>query len=175
MVALLRGVNVGGRSSLSMADLRAAAESCGFQHVRTYIQSGNLLFSTGVAPARVAPRLRRAIAQQSTVDPDVIVRTHDELAAVVERNPFVPRGLDPGHLHVVFLDERATLGSIDTAAYTPEEAIASGREIYLMLPNGIGRSRLAADLARGSAGAGTTRNWRTVTKLLALAEEGRDG
>lgn len=174
MVALLRGVNVGGRGSLSMADLRAAAESCGYEHVRTYIQSGNLLLASGDPPARVAQELRRAIAEQTDVDPHVIVRTHRELAAVVDANPFVGRGADPGRVHVVFLAEQATLGSIDVPAYTPEEAVAAGREIYLMLPNGIGRSKLAADLARGSAASGTTRSWRTVTKLLALAEEGRD-
>jgi uncharacterized protein (DUF1697 family) len=155
-----------------MADLRAAAESCGYEHVRTYIQSGNLLLATGAAPNSVAHELRRAIAEQTDVDPLVIVRTRDELVAVVDANPFLGRGADPAHLHVVFLSEQATLGSIDEAAYTPEEAVAAGREVYLLLPNGIGRSRLATDLARGSAASGTTRSWRTVTKLLALAEEG---
>jgi uncharacterized protein (DUF1697 family) len=173
MVALLRGVNVGGKSSLSMADLRAAAEACGFEHVRTYIQSGNLLLSAPGSPAGVAQKLRRSIAERTTLDPHVIVRTHAELAGVVERNPFARRGEDPAHLHVVFSETEASLGSVDVAAYAPEEAVGSGRELYLFLPNGLGRSKLAAALGRGGSAAGTTRNWRTVTKLLELANEMR--
>jgi uncharacterized protein (DUF1697 family) len=171
MIALLRGVNVGGRSSLSMADLRAAAESCGFEHVRTYIQSGNLLFSSRASARRAAGQLRRAIAAGTGVDPEVVVLTRDELAAVVDRNPFLRRGADPAHLHVVFLDGNASLGPLDVAAYAPEEAVADERQIYLFLPDGIGRSKLAADLSRGAGRAGTARSWRTVTKLLALAGE----
>lgn len=173
MVALLRGVNVGGRSSLAMADLRAAAEACGYDEVSTYIQSGNLLLcAPGARPAAVAERLRQAIAETSTVAPEVVVRTRDELAAVIGSNPYAARGEDTAHLHVCFLagEASAPLGSIDLPSYLPEEAVAVGREIHLFLPGGMGRSRLAADLARRKGPGVTTRNWRTVTRLLDLAD-----
>jgi uncharacterized protein (DUF1697 family) len=171
MVALLRGVNVGGRNTLAMADLRKIAEECGLGEVRTYIQSGNLVCtSVETSTEIVGDELRRAIAAHTDVRPNVIVRTRDELAAVVQQNPFARK--DPAHLHVVFIGgtDEASLGSVDAAAYAPEEAAVVGQHLYLYLPSGIGRSKLAADLARKSGPSGTTRNWRTVIKLLELAD-----
>jgi uncharacterized protein (DUF1697 family) len=177
LVALVRGINVGGKSKLAMTDLRGAAEACGLEDVRTYIQSGNLV---AVDPRRrktsaVASALRGAIAAAGAVDPAVFVRTRKELAAVVAKSPFLARGVDPDHLHVVFVDGKAAsaLRGFDLAAYAPEEAIAVGSEIHFLLPGGVGRSKLTGDLLRrGAAGEGTMRNWRTVTKLLAMADEG---
>jgi len=174
MVALVRGVNVGGRTKLAMTDLREAAAACGYEHVRTYIQSGNLVFSTSDrSTAAVAGRLRKALAGSTGLDPAVVVRTVAQLRAVVERNPYVGRGEDPAHLHVVFTSgtAKASLGSVDLARYVPEEAAAVGQQLYLFLPSGLGRSKLAADLARQKGPPGTTRNWRTVTKLVAMADE----
>lgn len=174
MVALVRGVNVGGKAKLAMADLRSAAAACGYEDVRTYIQSGNFVFSAPTASTEaVAQRLRKAIADTTDARPEVIVRTRDELASVVDRNPYVRRGEDAAHLHVVFTSGKAgpTLGSIDLAGYAPEEATAVGQQLYLFLPSGMGRSKLATDLARQQGPSGTTRNWRTVTKLLEMADE----
>lgn len=91
----------------------------------------------------------------------------------MDRNPYVRRGEDTAHLHVVFTSGAAdaTLGSIDLAYYSPEAATAVGQQLYLFLPSGMGRSKLAADLARQKGPSTTTRNWRTVTKLLAMADE----
>ena len=176
LVALLRGVNVGGRTKLPMADLRAAAESCGLEDVRTYIQSGNLV---AVDPRRrsaatVAKALRSAIAAAGGIDPAVFIRSRRQLATVVDRSPFLARGEDAAHLHVVFVDGKAAGGlrGFDVARYAPEEAIAVGSEVHLLLPGGVGRSKLTSELLRrGAAGDGTMRNWRTVTKLLDMAEE----
>ena len=182
MVALLRGVNVGGRGKLAMADLRAAASGLGHQQVRTYIQSGNLVFaSTEPDPQAVGDELSGALGKAMGVAPAVAVRTHADLIAVVERNPFAER--DVAHLHVAFATgtEDASVPLTDLEKYAPEEAVAVGRETFLYLPGGMGRSRLAADLGRkGLTGPGrdaTVRNWRTVTKLLEMAEEtaGLDG
>ena len=176
MVALLRGVNVGGRGKLAMADLRATASALGHHHVRTYIQSGNLVFaSTEPDPEAVAEELRAALERVMGAAPAVVVRTHADMVDVVERNPFATR--DVAHLHVAFAtgigDASLALGDLES--YAPEEAVASGRETFLYLPGGMGRSRLAADLGRrGLSGPGrdaTVRNWRTVTKLLEMAEE----
>lgn len=180
MVALLRGVNVGGRAKVAMADVRAAVEACGYTDVRSYIQSGNLVFSV---PGRssvttVAGKLQRAIADATSVQPEVIVRTRAELAAVVDANPFLARGEDPAHLHVVLTQApmgRAGLASLDLAAYAPEEAVAVGTALYLRLPSGIGRSTLAADLARQKGPPGTSRTWRTITRVLAMADEPASG
>lgn len=174
MVVLVRGINVGGRSKLAMADLRAVAEGCGFEQVRTYIQSGNLVCTTSQRSSKaVAEQLQAALAASTELQPAVMARTRDELAAAIEDNPFLRRGEDPAHLHVTFLGtgETASLGAVDVAAYAPEEAAVVGAQLYLFLPNGLGRSKLAVDLAKLKGPPGTTRNWRTTTKMLALADE----
>jgi uncharacterized protein (DUF1697 family) len=173
IVALLRGVNVGGRAKLAMADLRDVAAGCGIEDARTYIQSGNLVGTTSSrSTEKVARSLEEAIAGLGGVAPDVAVRTRAELAAVVRSSPFLRRGEDPGHLHVVFVmgKDKATIGLADPDRYRPAEIIAVGRELHLLLPDGVGRSQLAADLLR-SKQRGTMRNWRTVTKLLEMAQE----
>lgn len=173
MVVLLRGVNVGGKGKLPMADLRAVATELGYGDVVTYIQSGNLVLSTSDSSAAVAQDLAQAIAASSSVAPAVVVRTRPQLAKVVAANPYLQRGGNPAHLHVVFTEGPAqpALATRDLAAYRPEEATAIGKELYLLLPNGVGRSKLAADLGRQKAALGTMRNWRTVTTLLAMADE----
>ena len=174
MVVLVRGINVGGRSKLAMADLRSIAEGCGFEQVRTYIQSGNLVCSTPErSSAAVAGTLRDALAAATDLQPAVMARSRDEMAAAIDENPFLQRGEDLAHLHVTFLGtgEQASLGTLDVAAYAPEEAAVVGAQLYMFLPEGLGRSKLAGDLARLKGPPGTTRNWRTTAKLLELADE----
>ena len=173
MVALLRGVNVGGHGKLPMADLRAIAEELGYHDVATYIQSGNLVLSSSDGAATVARDLAAAIAAGSSVAPAVMVRTRSQLAKVVRDNPFVARGEDEANLHVLFTDgpAAASLATLDLDRYAPEEAIAVGKELHLLFPNGVGRSKLAVDLGRQKGTVGTMRNWRTITKLLAMADE----
>ena len=165
-VALLRGVNVGGRK-LPMADLRKLAEECGFGDVQTYVQSGNVVFDGSGSASSVAKRLRVAIASATALDPEIAVRTGPQLANVVDDCPFD----DTSCVHVTFLVEgaKATRPAIDPDEFAPERFAAKGRQTYLYLPNGIGRSKLAAALSKGKAALdGTTRNWRTVTTLLEL-------
>jgi uncharacterized protein (DUF1697 family) len=173
MVALLRGINVGGKGKLPMAQLREMVEGCGLTDVATYIQSGNVVFrspdgdSTAAAGAVAA-----AVAAGSDVTTTVVVRTADELAAVVAASPFLARGEEPAHLHVVFLgpDDEPALPD-DPAAFAPDEAVRVGSEVHLFLPNGTGRSKLAARVGR----VGTTRNWRTTLTLLEMARSLDDG
>jgi uncharacterized protein (DUF1697 family) len=171
MVALLRGVNVGGRNSLPMADLREIASACGYEDVRTYIQSGNLVLSATGGAKAVARTLEEAIASRTSVASDVVVRTAAELDAIVKGNPFLARGEDPAHLHVLFsahpIEASGPLSDLD--AYRPDEAVVAGRELYLFLPNGLGRSKLAADVTGRKGPRGTVRNWRTVQKLVEMA------
>lgn len=177
VVALLRGINVAGHARLAMADLRSAVEACGYVDVATYVQSGNVVLrvpddhpSVGDTDA-AADAIRRSIAERTSVRPEVVVRTLDELRTVASGNPFLTRSDDPTHHHVVFLAGPASLGEVDPSDFAPEDAAAAGREVYLYLPGGIGRSKLAAALSRKPTATGTARNWRTVTKLVALAEE----
>ncbi len=158
-----------------MARLREIASSAGLDRVRTYIQSGNLVFVAprGAADAEVAAALRSAIVAATALDPEVIVRTRADLARVVQVDPYIARGDDPAHLHVLFLGEPAgpRLAEFDAAGHAPEEVVAIGRELHLRLPGGVGRSRLATDLSRRLGPSGTMRSWRTVTTLLDLAAD----
>ena len=173
MVALLRGINVGGRGKLPMADLRAIATDLGYDDVATYIQSGNLVLTSRESAASVARDLAAAIAAAGDVSPAVMVRTRSQLAKIVRDNPFLARGEDAGHQHVLFTEgpAQAAVAGLDLPSYAPEEAIAVGHELYLFLPNGVGRSKLAVDVGRQKGVVGTMRNWRTVTTVLAMADD----
>jgi uncharacterized protein (DUF1697 family) len=175
MVALLRGVNIGGRK-LAMADLRRIAEGCGHTDVKTYIQSGNVVFgSDSDDSARVADELHEAILADTGLDTAVTVRTTDEMEAVLMENPFLDRDDDPTHLHVAFHVGKGPSPRdwLDPAAYLPEELATVGDRTYLYLPGGMGRSKLATDFIRKSAQKGgempTARNWRTVGILAEMA------
>jgi uncharacterized protein (DUF1697 family) len=172
MVALLRGINVGGKTTLPMARLRDVAEGLGYDEVATYIQSGNLVLRTSASASTVEKDLARAVGALGGVQPAVMVRTRAQLAKVVDANPFLRRGEDPSSCHVVFAANatKGQLAGIDLPSYAPEDAAAVGKEIYLFLPGGVGRSKLAGDLAKQKGAPGTMRSWRTVTKLLELAD-----
>jgi uncharacterized protein (DUF1697 family) len=168
-VALLRGINVGGSGKLPMADLRDVFSDAGGSEVQTYIQSGNVVFRHRAASGdRLQVDLEHAIEAATGLEVPVVVRTRDELASVVEANPY--EGVEPTKLHVAFLTADPAPGSIDRVdleRFLPEECVPVGREIYLHLPNGMGRAKLPNALA--AIGTATTRNWRTVTTLLDLA------
>jgi len=166
-VSLLRGVNLGPTTQVSMADLKRLYVDLGLDDVETYIRSGNVVFSSGDRPDEVRRRIEDGVADRLGMSLDVVVRTHEELADVVERNPFARA--DPRHLHVVFLADRvpeeltARLAEQD---FGTDEYAADGREIYLHLPDGFGRSRLATRMsALRSPVVGSVRNWRTVCRL----------
>jgi uncharacterized protein (DUF1697 family) len=176
-IALLRGVNVGGAKKLPMARLRALAESLGYERVRTYVQSGNVVLD---GPARdgadaVAKRLGEAIEAEFGFDVAIVVRSREELAAIVAANPYPDADEQPTALHVVLRSEAIDpvgVADVDQAAFAPEAFTIAGRELYLWTPGGIGRSKLAAKLTdRRLGGPATARNWRTVTRLLAMAGE----
>lgn len=166
-VSLLRGINLGPTTQVSMADLKRVYLDLGFDDVETYIRSGNVVFSSDDRPDRVRRRIEDGIAERLGLSLDVVVRTHDEVADVVERNPFTRA--DPKHLHVVFLAEPAAerlTARLAEEDFGTDEYAADGREIYLHLPNGFGRSRLATRMsALRSPVVGSVRNWRTVGKL----------
>ena len=178
-LALLRGLNVGGKNRLPMKDLAALFADAGCDNVRTYIQSGNVLFAATPDVAVAVPSLVAArIVERFGYRTPVLARTAEELRSVVAANPFVAEGAAEETLHVVFLADRPAPGrrdALDPDRSPPDAFAVRGREIYLRLPRGAADSKLTnayfdAKLATTS----TIRNWRTVTKLLALMD-GLDG
>jgi uncharacterized protein (DUF1697 family) len=173
-IALLRGVNVGGHRRVPMGALRELLAGLGYEDVGTYLQSGNIVLTSDLPPDRLARELEQAITDGLGADPDVVVRSRDELAEVIERNPLGDVAIEPKRFQVVFLSQApdpAVVRELEAADLAPEQVAFRGREIYAWHADGIQRSPLAKLLAdRRLGGTGTARNWNTVTKLLELAD-----
>jgi uncharacterized protein (DUF1697 family) len=172
-IAMLRGINVGGNTPVKMDALRAIVARLGHTDVRTYIQSGNVVFkSRATAAAKVAHAIEVRLKSDLGVDVTVFVRSAEELATTVRKNPFLP-GADPATLYVIFLDDlpdRKSVSGIDARRVAPDEFRILGREIFASYPNGYGRSKMTNGFFEKALGVrGTARNWNTVTKLLQLA------
>jgi len=172
-VALLRGINLGRNKRIAMADLRAAYEAAGCGDVRTYIASGNVVFtsSTGVRGRKaLAKRLETAVEEATGVSSRVALRTDAELAAVVEAHPF---GDDTSSTYVTFLLDRPTAAAVrrlEALDVEPDLVAVEGTEVYVRYPTGLANGRLTgALLDRTLAVQGTNRNWRTVARLAELA------
>lgn len=167
-IGLLRGVNVGGKNTVPMAQLRALVTSLGHSEVTTYIQSGNIVF-TSEKP--VTPKsLETAIATAVGVKIVVVLRTPAELKKIVKANPFSKDDLSK--VHVGFMAAKppaAAVAQLDPEPFRPEEFVINGSELYLHLPNGMARSKLPAYLDRRLKVPTTVRNWNTVMKLVELA------
>jgi uncharacterized protein (DUF1697 family) len=165
-VALLRAINVGGTGKLEMAELRSLCEGCGFTDVATLIQSGNVVFQTKRSEASVLKLLEQTLAEKMGRPVGVLVRSTEELHAVLERNPF-PEA-PPNRLIVFFLAAPLRRGALD-AIETPggEQVATHGREVYVHYPQGQGTSKLKLPFLK----TGTGRNLNTVIKLDAMLTE----
>jgi len=174
---MLRGVNVVGRNKIKMDTLRAVYESLKFEDPRTFIQSGNVIFrSKGKNSPALVKRIQDAIEGEFGFRPAVIVRTPDELRCAIANTPFPShRNLHPSKILVTFLagepgpEAQGTL--LGLKGY-PEELHLKGRELYIYFPNGAGQTKLPwSSVEKLLKVAGTARNWNSVTKMLAIAEE----
>ncbi len=158
---------------ISMAELRSLLASIGLEDVRTYIQSGNVVFRATGDGNVLSSQIEREISGAFGVGPAVILRTAPELQAVAASNPYLSREADVSKLHVVFLDAAPSAGAVaelDPNRSPPDEFTVEGREIFLQLPNGAGRSKLNLDYLERVLGVrGTQRNWNTVLKLIELS------
>jgi uncharacterized protein (DUF1697 family) len=194
-VALLRGINVGGRNKVPMADLREVVTSLGHTGVSTYIQSGNVLFSTAEDDtAKLAAALESAIEDRFGIWSSVVVLSRDELARVLAANPY-PDEPNPRMVHVVFLNgspprdllDRITAAESAVAAKGSRDTVqlagpSAGPALFLHTPDGFGTSELAQNVLKILAPpkksrpglAATARNWATATKLLSLSEENKE-
>jgi len=175
-IALLRAINVGGHRPVAMADLRDLLARLGLGDGRSLLQSGNLVFRSDAGKSGpLETLLETEAARRLDLHTDFFVRSADEWAAIVSRNPFPAEAeRDPGHLVVMFLkaapaaEDVAALG----AAIKGREVVRTdGRQAYIVYPDGMGRSKLTTALVeRKLRTRGTARNWNTVSKLGALAE-----
>lgn len=175
-LALLRGINVGGKNKLPMSGLRDLFTEAGCEDVRTYIQSGNVIFrATPTIAAHLPGIITAGIAERFGYRVPVIVRTTKQLGAVIDDNPFLAEGAPEDTLHVLFLADKPAAhrtSTLDPDRSPPDTFIARGREIYLRLPNGAGQTKLTnAWFDTKLATVSTGRNWRTVTKLFAMMED----
>jgi uncharacterized protein (DUF1697 family) len=176
-IALLRGVNVGGHRTVAMSDLRDLITDLGFSDARTLLQSGNLVFrGNGSGGAALEQLLETEAAKRLGLEADFLIRSAEEWKDVVARNPFPKEAeRDPSHLVVMFLKSAVNLKTVSAvqAAIAGRETIrADRRQMYIVYPDGIGRSRVSNVFLEGKLGIrGTARNWNTVLKLAALADE----
>ena len=173
--ALLRGINVGGARKVPMAELRTLLERLDLGDVRTYLQSGQAVFSsTHGDEESLAAEIGGAIEKHFGFGVDVIVRDHAFLKAVADACPFPAAELEAKQLHVTYFSQPVDadrFAAIDQPAFLPEEFKLGDRALYLYAPNGLGRSKLAEQLARPRVNKGliaTTRNWNTVVKLVEM-------
>jgi uncharacterized protein (DUF1697 family) len=163
-VALLRAVNVGGTGKLPMTELKSMCDGAGFLNARTYIASGNVVFESNVSEAAVKAKLEKCLASYAGKPVEVMVRTGQEMAAVLAANPFKSRAANS--TVAIFLDERPPKDVLKTITGQGEEEVALGaREIYVYYGEGMGHSRLKIPAAKR----GTARNMNTVAKLAEWA------
>ncbi len=173
-VALLRGVNVGGKAKVPMPTLRSAIEDVGATDVRTYIQSGNVVFRASDAVARRVPAaIAAAIEKKLGFRVPLVMRTAAELDDVTRNNPFLHAGADPRALHVSFLGDApaaAKVAALDPNRSPGDKFVVRRREIFLHCPNGVGKTKLTNQYFESRLGTpSTARNWRTVLALLEMA------
>ncbi|MGW0549950.1 DUF1697 domain-containing protein [Streptomyces altiplanensis] len=177
--ALLRGINVSGHKKVPMAQLRTLLTELGHRDVRTYLQSGNAVFTTDADDAGVslAADLAKAMETHFGFTVDCLVRSGAYLKAVADACPFPAAELEGRQLHVTYFSHRVgpeRFAPVDPAAYLPEEFRLGDRALYLYAPDGLGRSKLAETLARPALLKGvtaTTRNWNTVAKLVEMTRD----
>ena len=172
---LLRGINVGGRNRLPMADLRVLLSGLGFADVATYLQSGNVVCTGSGRAGDVAERVATAIADEMSLTVPVVARTSAEWATVIAGNPFAGVDDDPKRLHVTFLagepdPNRVNELMAESGSFEPDKVAVVGPDVYLHVPRGYSDTGLQnAFLERKLGQVASTRNWRTVTALAELA------
>ncbi len=173
-IVFLRGINVGSHNRIAMPRLRELLEQAGLKDVQTYLQSGNVLLSSSISAKQLAHDCERLISDGCGLDVAVVVRTRAELAKIVHTDPLATVASEPKLYQVSFCSQapdRKRVAKLAECAVDGEQVLVRGRELYAWYPHGVGRSKLAVKLSKQDLGVtATARNWKTVTKLLELAE-----
>jgi uncharacterized protein (DUF1697 family) len=174
-IALFRGINVGGNNILPMAKLKSDLESLKLKNVRTYIQSGNAIFDSSAKTASsLTKKIARRIEEQHGFRPHLLIFTRKDLLTAIESNPFLKAVSDPKTLHFFFLAEPASdpdMEALDNAKTSTEKYKLTDRVFYLHAPDGIARSKLAANAEKLLGVVTTARNYRTVDKVLSMVAQ----
>jgi len=173
-VALLRGINVGGNNPLPMKDLAQIFENAGCRQVRTYIQSGNVIFDAPEHSREIAQMVSAKVEKRFGYKIPVVIRTWEQMRGVIRDNPFLAAGADQKMLHVYFLaaaPAARAIAGLDSSRSAPDAFAVRGQEIYLHLPRGMARTKLTnAYFDAKLSTICTARNWATVLKLAAMME-----
>lgn len=163
-IVLLWAINVAGRNMVKMAELRDALSGIGFEHVQTYIQSGNIVLDSDDKPADVADKVRTVLVEEFGVDVPIVTRTERQWKAAIAANQHPDRVGEPKRLLVYFCDAKPK--SVDFTDHEPDELIANGRELYVWYENDIARSKLVVrEIEKRTRVTATARNWTTVLKI----------
>jgi uncharacterized protein (DUF1697 family) len=174
-IALFRGINVGGKNVLPMKELKALLENLDFQHVKTTIQSGNVVFqSEEENVSRLSSQISAEIKKSRGFEPQVLLLKIEDMEQAIESNPFPEAESEPKTLHLNFLasvPDKPDLQALESLKKESERFELKGNVFYLHAPEGIGRSKLAANAERALGVAMTGRNWRTVCKIMDIAKE----
>jgi uncharacterized protein (DUF1697 family) len=176
IIAMLRGVNLGGHNLIRMETLRALCSTCKFENAQTYLQSGNAIFTTKERNlGAIGKRLEEAIERELGFRPAVVLRTLPAMHDVIARNPFAKReGIDNSKFAVTFFAEAISpeiRKQIEAIKVGPEEIHALERELYIYNPDGLGNSKLSAAIDKVMKKTGTGRNWNSVPKMTEMAEK----
>ncbi|MBS4198133.1 DUF1697 domain-containing protein [Bacillus sp. FJAT-49732] len=179
-IALLRGINVGGHNKIKMADLRSSLEQLGLQNIKTYIQSGNILFESSEPEETLQKKIHNKIEEGYGINSSVIIRTAEELQQIVSQCPFSDQMISEAStsskgecLHVALLPKAPSKFNSDkllTYTHEKELCVINGRDVYLLFYDSIRNSKLANNLKKLEVPA-TVRNWKTLTKLSLMVEE----
>lgn len=174
-IAFLRGINVGGKKSVKMADLRAMFESLEFTKVETYIQSGNVIFEYHAADAiKLENKIKEKINRTFGFEVEIFIRTEEQIVNIMENNPFLKEdNIEPEKLHVTFLSNipEQTASVTNIKKEENEKFFIMGKEIYLYCPNGYGNTKLNNSMLEKKLKIfATTRNWNTVNKLVEMVK-----
>jgi uncharacterized protein (DUF1697 family) len=176
-IALLRGINVSGRKIAPMTDVKRAFESLSFENVRTYAQSGNVIFDcTRGETAKIAPRVEEKLSKTFGFSTKVLIRTQRELEKIIESNPLIDSAdmVGPDKLYVTFLSDRpdeTAASTLDIKLDQGEKFVIVGKEVYLFCPNGYAKTKLNNALFETKLKTvATTRNWKTINKLLVISK-----
>jgi uncharacterized protein (DUF1697 family) len=174
-IALFRGINVGGKNRLPMKDLVSTRENVGCQDVATYIQSGNAVFQSGEKDASLlSEKIGAEIKERHGFEPRVLLLASEEMERAMRSNPFPEAESEPKTLHLYFLaapPESTDLDALEGIKGDRERFVLADGVFYLHAPDGLGRSKLAANVERLLGVPATARNWRTVSKVMEMAEQ----
>jgi uncharacterized protein (DUF1697 family) len=178
-ISMLRGINVGGHKRIKMDQLRESFEALGFEQVKTYIQSGNVVFRAGkTSPSALSKKIEEKILSDFGFSASVVSRTSEEMGKTIENNPFLKeRGIAVEKLHVTFMSEApaaAALKKLTELVVAPDRLCYFGKELFFYLPNGVSQSVLMKKPVDGVLGVViTTRNWKTVNSLHQMCRDCR--